>query len=71
MAKKTGSAAGRLPALVAEIEADAYARGKADARNEILSALKSSEVAAPTLWRNKPSGARPARNRRERWRRRV
>lgn len=39
MAKETGSAAGRLSALIAEIEAAAYARGQADARKEVLSVL--------------------------------
>ena len=39
MAKQTGSATVRLSALIAEIEAEAYARGRADTRQEVLSAL--------------------------------
>lgn len=64
MAKKTGDTADRLSALVLKIEADAYARGKADARTEFLAALGASEVSASALPRNKPSEARPARKRR-------
>ena len=64
MAKKTGGTAEKLSALVAEIEAEAYARGKADARNEIVAALGTSRASAPTRRGKKPSGARPARKRR-------
>ena len=60
MAKNSGSAMGRLSALVAEIEAEAYARGKADARQEILTALGTAEKPAPRPRRNRPSAKRPA-----------
>ena len=36
--------AGKLAALIAEIEADAYARGQADARQELLDALGSGGI---------------------------
>ena len=64
MAKEAGSTADKLSALVAEIEAEAYARGKADARTECLQALGTSNASAPTRRGKKPSGARPARKRR-------
>ena len=43
MAKATASAADRISAAIAEIEAEAYARGRADARNEMLKALGAVE----------------------------
>ena len=56
MAKKTGGAVYRLSVLVAEIEADAYASGKADARTEFLAALGVPDVSAPVPRRNRPPG---------------
>ena len=56
MAKKTGGAVDRLSALVPEIEADAYAWGKADARTEFLAALGVPDVSAPAPRRNRPPG---------------
>lgn len=47
MERDSGGAAGRLPALVAEIEAAAYARGRADARRDILALLGAEEKPAP------------------------
>ena len=44
-ASRTGS--DKLSALIAEIEAEAYARGQADARKELLDALGSGGVRAP------------------------
>ena len=64
MAKKTEGAADRLATLVAEIEAAAYARGKTDARTELLAVLGASEKSAPAPRRNKRSEARPTRKRR-------
>lgn len=46
MVKVPESAAGRLSALVAEIDATAYARGKADARKEVLAALEAATTLA-------------------------
>ena len=43
MAKGSAKAADRISALIAEIEAEAYARGRADARNEVLKALGAAE----------------------------
>ena len=60
MAKDSGTAAGRLSALVADIEAVAYARGQADARKEFLAALGAAEKPAPRPRRNKPPTERPA-----------
>ena len=60
MAQDSGSAVGRLSALVAQIEAAAYTRGKADARKEILAALGASAKAAPRPRRNRPPAAPPA-----------
>lgn len=64
MAKNSGSAADRLLALVAEIEAEAYARGRADARGEMLAALGAPGASTPRPRgrRNDGSSAsRPAR----------
>ena len=44
-ASRTGS--DKLSALIAEIEAEAYARGQADARKELLDLLGSGGVRAP------------------------
>ena len=60
MTKGAGSAAGRLSALVVEIEAAAYARGQADARREILTALGAAEKPASSLRRSRPPAERPA-----------
>ena len=48
----------KLVALIAEIEAEAYARGKADAKKELLDVLGSGEVRAP---RAKTSRGRKAK----------
>ena len=44
MAKRLASTADKISALIAEIEAEAYARGRADARNELLEALGTGNV---------------------------
>lgn len=54
-ASRTGS--DKLAALVAEIEAEAYARGRADARKELLDLLDSG---GPGAARAKPSRGRKA-----------
>ena len=67
MAMNSGSAADTLSALVAEIEAEAYARGRADARGEMLAALGASGASTrrPRARRDDgPSASRPARKRR-------
>ena len=67
MAREPGGAAGRLSALVEEIEAEAYARGKADARKEILALLKATGAPAPRPRERRKdgsSGTRSARKRR-------
>lgn len=70
MARAPASTADRLSTLVAEIEAEAYARGKADARMELLNLLgagtrqraehKASRggTAKPTPTRNRRSSGR-------------
>ncbi|MDE0389131.1 MAG: hypothetical protein OXI75_10575, partial [Rhodospirillales bacterium] len=60
MAKGPESAVGRLSALVAEIEAAAYTRGKADARTEFLTALGAAEKPASRPRRNRTPAAPPA-----------
>ncbi len=57
MAKGLASVGDRVAALVAEIEAEAYARGQADARKELLDALGAAQ-GRPALVR-----ARRARSR--------
>lgn len=59
MAKDPESATVRLSALVAEIEAAAYTRGKADARTEILAALGAAARPAPRPRRSGSAAARP------------
>ncbi len=53
MARAPASTADRLSTIIAEIEADAYARGKADARSELLNLL-----GAGTQERGGPKAAR-------------
>ena len=57
MPKASRSGSDKLAALVAEIEAEAYARGRAEARQELLNLLGSGGVGAP---RAKPSRGRKA-----------
>ena len=47
MAKGSSSAMERFSALIAEIESEAYARGKADARKELLDVLGAAEGRTP------------------------
>ena len=61
MAKGRESATGRVSALVAEIEAEAYVRGRADARKEILTALGAAGEPPPRPRRGSPRAERPAR----------
>ena len=48
MANDTTRAAERLPALIGEIEAEAYARGRDDARKELLDVLRARGGPAAT-----------------------
>lgn len=61
MAKGQENATGRVSALVAEIEAEAYERGRADARKEILTLLGAAGEPAPRPQRGRPRTARPER----------
>ena len=47
MPKASRSGTDKLAALIAEIEAEAYARGRADARKELLDVLSSGTAGAP------------------------
>ena len=60
MANDTTGAMEKLSALIAEIEAGAYARGQADARKELLDMLGAGERAAPARAR-RGSPAAPER----------
>ncbi len=61
MAKDRKNAASRLSALVMEIEAEAYARGRADVRKEMLTALGAGGESKPRSRRERTSVARSAR----------
>ncbi len=61
MAKGSASVAERLSALIADIEAEAYARGQADARNAALKALGAMEGSKRSA---EARGGRPAKARR-------
>ncbi len=61
MASGSGGAVGRVSALVEKIEAEAYARGRADARTEILALLGAAGTSARKPHHGKPEAARPAR----------
>ena len=65
MANDTTGAVEKLSALIAEIEAEAYARGQADARKELLDLLHVGEgPAAPArARRGRPPKAVPSRRR--------
>ena len=58
MPKASRTGTDKLSALIAEIEAEAYARGRADARKELLDVLRAGEAAAP---RSKASRGRKGR----------
>ena len=58
MQKASRTGTDKLSALIAEIEAEAYARGRADARKELLDVLGAGGVAAP---RSKASRGRKGR----------
>ena len=52
----------KLSALIAEIEAEAYARGRSDARKALLDILGAGERAAPAgARRGRPGAAAPKR----------
>ena len=57
MANDTTGAVEKFSALIAEIEAGAYARGQADARKELLDILGAGERATPTGARRGRPGA--------------
>ena len=61
MARGGTGAAERISALIAEIEAEAYARGRADARNELLRALGAAETSKrPAKAKRRGGGRRRA-----------
>ena len=60
MAKGKASTMDRVSALIAAIEAEAYARGKADARKELMEVLGGAEGVAKPARANR--GRRPARS---------
>ena len=65
MAKSSSSVTKRVSALIAEIESEAYARGKADARKEILDVLGAAEGrTAPAKARRGKGPAKAAAKRR-------
>ena len=66
MANEIGSAAAKVSALIAEIEAAAYARGRADARKEVLLALGAPRQSArmPGSRQEKPRSTGTAHKRR-------
>lgn len=47
MPKPSRTGSGQLASLVAEIEAEAYARGRADARKELLDLLGAGGAGLP------------------------
>lgn len=64
MAKGSAETADRVSALIAEIEAEAYARGQADARKQVLDILGAAEgraAPAPATRGNRPAKAAPKR----------
>ena len=65
MAKRSASSTERVSALIAEIEAEAYARGKADTRKELLDVLGTAEGrTAPAMARRRKRPAKAAAKRR-------
>ena len=65
MAKGSSSVTKRVSALIAEIESEAYARGKADARKELLDVLGAAEGrTAPAKARRGKGSAKAAAKRR-------
>ena len=73
MARAPASSADRLSALITEIEAEAYARGQADARKELLDLLGSGTErrAAAKASRGKPAKPAAAPKRRASGRKRA
>ena len=73
MPKASRSGSDKLAALVAEIEAEAYARGRADARKELLDVLSSGRAGAPRAKasRGRKAGAAAAPRRRASGRKRA
>lgn len=73
MARAPARAADRLSTLVAEIEAEAYARGKADARTELLNLLGAGtrQRAEQKASRGGSAKPTPARTRRSSGRKRA
>ena len=60
MARAPASSADRLSALITEIEAEAYARGQADARKELLSLLGASTERRAAVKASRGRPAKPA-----------
>ena len=73
MARVPASAADRLSTIVAEIEAEAYARGQADARSELLNLLGAGtrQLAGPKASRGRPAKSASTRKRRSSGRKRA
>ena len=73
MARTPASSADRLSALITEIEAEAYARGQADARKELLDLLGSGTArrAAAKASRGRPAKPAAAPKRRASGRKRA
>lgn len=73
MARTPASSADRLSALITEIEAEAYVRGQADARKELLDLLGAGtgRRAAAKVSRGRPSKPAAAPKRRARGRKRA
>ena len=73
MARAPASAADRLSTIIAEIEAEAYARGQADARTELLNLLGAAtrQAAGREAHRGRFTKSDSARTRRSRGRKRA
>ncbi len=73
MARAPASATDRLSTIVAEIEAEAYARGQADARTELLNLLGAGtpQRAGPKASRAGSAKSTPAQKRRSSGRKRA
>ena len=73
MARAPASTADKLSTIIAEIEAEAYARGRADARTELLDLLGAGtrQRAAPKASRGGSEKPTPARKRRSSGRKRA
>ena len=62
MPKAAGSGINKLTVLIAEIEAETYPRGKADARKEVLDLLAAGGARAAGAKRMRETGRRKRRS---------